>query len=73
MPRIIIDCPTTGVEVPTGHRTQDFALSAIVEPRSFRCPVCHQVHAWRGEDARIEGVEQERAMVGAATDSPPPN
>ena len=73
MPRIIIDCPTTGAEVPTGHRTQDFALSAIVEPRSFRCPVCHEVHAWRGEDARIEGVEQERATAGAALDSPLPN
>ncbi|HEX2817185.1 MAG TPA: hypothetical protein VHN39_12355 [Phenylobacterium sp.] len=54
MPRIIISCPTTGADVPTGHRTQDFELAAIVEPRSFRCPVCHQVHAWRGEDARVE-------------------
>ena len=73
MPRIIIDCPTTGAEVPTGHRTQDFALSAIVEPRSFRCPVCHEVHAWRGEDARIEGVETERATVSAVLDSSLPN
>jgi hypothetical protein len=54
MPRIIINCPTTGEDVPTGHRTQDFDLSAMAEARSFRCPVCHQVHAWRGEDARIE-------------------
>jgi hypothetical protein len=54
MPRIIISCPTTGEDVPTGHRTQDFDLAAVVEPRSFRCPVCHQVHAWRGADARIE-------------------
>ena len=55
MPRIIISCPTTGADVPTGHRTQDFELASIVEPRSFRCPVCQQVHAWRGDDARIEG------------------
>jgi hypothetical protein len=54
MPRIIISCPTTGADVPTGHRTQDFDLAAVVEPRSFRCPVCHQVHAWCGEDARVE-------------------
>jgi hypothetical protein len=73
MPRIIIDCPTTGAEVPTGHRTQDFALSAIVEPRSFRCPVCHEVHAWKGEDARIEGAEHERAALSAALDSSSPN
>jgi hypothetical protein len=73
MPRIIIDCPTTGAEVPTGHRTQDFELSAIVEPRSFRCPVCQEVHAWRGEDARIEGVEQERTGLGGQMDSVRPN
>lgn len=54
MPRIIISCPTTGEDVPTGHRTQDFELAAIVEPRSFRCPVCNKVHAWRGDEARIE-------------------
>lgn len=54
MPRIVISCPTTGEEVPTGHRGQDLDLAAITDPRSFRCPVCHQVHAWRGEDARIE-------------------
>jgi hypothetical protein len=55
MPRIIISCPTTGADVPTGHRTQDFELASVVEPRSFRCPVCNQVHAWRGGDAWIEG------------------
>jgi hypothetical protein len=66
MPRIIISCPTTGADVPTGHRTQDFELAAIVEPRSFRCPVCHQVHAWRGEDARIEHVQTPAAATEAA-------
>jgi hypothetical protein len=54
MPRIIISCPTTGADVPTGHRTQDFELSAMTEPRSFRCPVCQKVHAWCGDDARVE-------------------
>ena len=54
MPRIIISCPTSGQDVPTGHRSQDFELQAMVETRSFRCPVCHQVHAWSGADARVE-------------------
>lgn len=54
MPRIIIRCPTTGQDVPTGHRTKDFQPAEIVEPRSFRCPVCQEVHQWRGSDARIE-------------------
>jgi hypothetical protein len=66
MPRIIIDCPTTGETVPTGHRTQDFALSDIVEPRSFRCPVCHQVHRWRGCDARVEDTPAPAARQSAA-------
>jgi hypothetical protein len=66
MPRIIISCPTTGADVPTGHRTQDFELSAITEPRSFRCPVCHQVHAWRGDDARVEhGLSPAAAQEAA--------
>ena len=65
MPRIIISCPTTGAEVPTGHRTQDFDLAAVVEPRSFRCAVCHEVHTWRGEDAWVEHA-QTPAEAGAA-------
>ncbi|HXA38244.1 MAG TPA: hypothetical protein VNW53_04530 [Phenylobacterium sp.] len=73
MPRIIIDCPTTGAEVPTGHRTQDFALSAIVEPRSFRCPVCHEVHAWRGEDARVEGADRNSGALDGAMEAAGPN
>ena len=69
MPRILISCPTTGADVPTGHRTQDFDLAAIIEPRSFRCPVCHQVHAWRGEDARIEHAETPAAAAASALSS----
>lgn len=54
MPRIIISCPSTGEDVPTGHRTQDFDPTTMIETRSFRCPVCQQAHVWRGADARIE-------------------
>jgi len=66
MPRIIISCPTTGADVPTGHRTQDFELATVVEPRSFRCPVCHQVHAWCGSEARVE-EGAPRGAFGAST------
>lgn len=66
MPRIITSCPTTGEDVPTGHRTQDIDLSVLAEPRSFRCPVCHEVHAWTGESARIEsGPTEAAARQGA--------
>ena len=54
MPRIITSCPATGEDVPTGHRTQDIDLMAMTETRSSRCPVCHEVHAWSGETARVE-------------------
>ena len=49
-----MSCPETGEDVPTGHRTQDVDLTALTGTRSFRCPVCHQVHAWSGETARVE-------------------
>ena len=49
-----MSCPETGEDVPTGHRTQDVDLAALTETRSFRCPVCQQVHAWSGETARVE-------------------
>ncbi len=48
MPRIIISCPTSGEDVPTGYRGQDAELVDIVEPRSFRCPVCNQVPCLAG-------------------------
>lgn len=54
MPRIIITCPTSGETVPTGHRTQGIDPTTMIETRSFRCPVCQQVHTWRGTDARVE-------------------
>jgi hypothetical protein len=54
MPRILTKCPTTGEEVPTGRRTQDFELAAVVQPLSFRCPVCHEIHTWSGADAWVE-------------------
>ena len=69
MPRIITSCPTTGASVPTGHRTQDFELTAIVEPRSFRCPVCHEVHAWRGRDAWVEHAETPASATAGALSS----
>jgi len=47
MPRIITVCPTSGEDVPTGHRTQDLDLSSMEGTRAFRCPVCKTVHNWK--------------------------
>lgn len=54
MARILTNCPDTGEVVPTGHRTADIDLSALSEPRSFRCPVCQKVHSWTRETAIVE-------------------
>jgi hypothetical protein len=54
MPRIIIACPTSGEDVPTGHRTQDLDLASMEGTRAFRCPVCKSIHNWSAEDARVE-------------------
>ena len=51
MSRVLTRCPTNGEVVPTGHRTQDFALAEMVISRSFRCPRCQKVHAWTREEA----------------------
>jgi hypothetical protein len=54
MPRIIIACPTSGEDVPTGHRTQDLDLTRMEGTRAFRCPVCKAVHNWSAEEAHVE-------------------
>jgi endogenous inhibitor of DNA gyrase (YacG/DUF329 family) len=66
MPRILIKCPTTGREVPTGRRTQDVELADMVQPLSFRCPICQAVHSWSGADAWVEeGLTPAAARLAA--------
>lgn len=70
MPRILISCPNTGEEVPTGHRTPSLHLSEIVEKRAFRCAACGKIHDWVGRDAWEEQgltpAGQRAAMAAAA-------
>ena len=66
MPRIIIACPTSGEDVPTGHRTQDLDLSSMDGTRAFRCPVCKSIHNWSAAEARIETGSPEAAHPRAA-------
>jgi hypothetical protein len=65
MARILTNCPDTGEVVPTGHRTADIDLTTMSEPRSFRCPVCQQVHSWTRETAVIEPMP-DRGLSSAA-------
>ena len=66
MPRIIIACPASGEDVPTGHRTQDLDLSSMEGTRAFRCPVCKSVHNWSAAEARVETGMPEAAHPRAA-------
>jgi hypothetical protein len=66
MPRILTTCPESGQTVPTGHRTTDFELSDMTLPRAFRCPVCHQVHAWSRDNATVEDISALVALRRAA-------
>ena len=66
MPRIIIACPTSGEDVPTGHRTQDLDLSHMEGTRAFRCPVCKAVHNWSAGEAHVETGQPEAAHPQAA-------
>ncbi len=66
MPRIITVCPTSGEDVPTGHRTQDLDLSVMEGTRAFRCPVCKSIHNWSAAEARVETGQPESAQYRAA-------
>lgn len=66
MPRIIIVCPTSGEDVPTGHRTQDFDLASMEGTRAFRCPVCKAVHNWSAREAHVEAGLPDAAHIRAA-------
>ncbi len=66
MPRIIIACPTSGEDVPTGHRTQDLDLASMAGTRAFRCPVCKAVHNWSAAEAHVEASQSNADEQTAA-------
>ena len=66
MPRIIISCPTSGEDVPTGHRTQDLDLASMEGTRAFRCPVCNAVHDWSAAEGHAETGQTDATASQAA-------
>lgn len=66
MPRIMTTCPTTGAIVPTGHRSPEIKLEEGEASRSFRCPVCSEVHSWQPKDAKVESTISLAAFRAAA-------
>lgn len=58
MPDLLIKCPSTGKDVPTGF-TMDRASfeepTNTIENCSVPCPYCRQVHVWSKADAFFAG------------------
>ncbi len=65
MGMIMICCPATGREVPTGIETSRVDELPIVTA-TMSCPVCGRVHCWTRDDAWLtNGGEQYRKLANA--------
>jgi hypothetical protein len=55
MPDIVILCPLTAIEAPTGLTTEVVQFDALPKhlAMQFRCPHCKQIHAWSPESAWV--------------------
>lgn len=55
MATIMIKCPKTGRDIPTGFSmdAENFA-TAVMSGNAIQCPVCHQMHTWDKKDAWLE-------------------
>jgi hypothetical protein len=59
MGNVMIECPETGLAVPTGLRAdrKDFERSTVFFSRSY-CPHCDRDHEWFAGDAWVEDNER---------------
>jgi hypothetical protein len=60
MALIVIKCPTTAEDVPTGMATDRAAwdrLPPIWLGEPFRCPKCGEIHVWTKNDAWLEDLQ----------------
>lgn len=53
--RVLITCPQTGSPAPTMLRLKPTAFEALAGEHAFRCAQCGEVHAWRKDEAWLEG------------------
>ena len=54
--RVLISCPQTGEPVETVIRLRPSAFDSLQGEHRFRCTRCGEIHAWRREDAWLEGI-----------------
>ena len=62
MSSLMIKCPTTGKEIPTGIDTDQFSLKLTEDVVSSTfCPHCSQAHEWRKHEAWLAESNAENA------------
>jgi hypothetical protein len=67
---VIIRCPRTGDEVPTGRVTDVEKLDNIPnQPVQLACPACSETHSWSRVDAflahSLAGLDTQRLEASA--------
>jgi hypothetical protein len=59
MGMVMIKCPITGRDVPTGIVLSPSEFErATLEGNVVRCPECGRIHSWTRADARLDDNEQ---------------
>jgi len=61
--RVLIKCPTLGVNVHTVYRMRAAAFEALRGEFRFRCDRCGEIHTWKREDAWLEEGARLRTDV----------
>lgn len=63
MHAVMIECPQTGYEIPTGLRadTETFARSPVFVSRTY-CAHCRTEHEWFAQNAWLHGQRKRRAL-----------
>ena len=55
MAMVMISCPNTGRDVPTGIETDPSSFETFGAAAPIRCPVCGRDHAWSKTNAWLAG------------------
>jgi hypothetical protein len=58
---VVINCPHTGEEVPTGLVMDLLGFAVLTESLELKCPGCGGVHRWARSDAWLSVTYQARA------------
>ena len=67
--RVMIRCPLAEVAVDTGYSPKTVAIQPATRVLEA-CPACGQDHAWRIEDAFLDGMPDARAVGTAIVTRP---